>query len=100
LTIGKVAKHAGVGIDTVRFYERKGPVAEPSRGASGYRHKFSVLTTDLFPTPRREFHHLMGHTESSSSDVAAAKMDKLEDATVWTNGIVNQEFLSRHDQPK
>ncbi|MDH3601992.1 MAG: MerR family DNA-binding transcriptional regulator [Candidatus Tectomicrobia bacterium] len=24
LTIGKVAKHAGVGIDTVRFYERKG----------------------------------------------------------------------------
>ena len=29
LTIGKVAKHAGVGIDTVRFYERKGLIAEP-----------------------------------------------------------------------
>jgi MerR family transcriptional regulator, copper efflux regulator len=38
LTIGKVAKHAGVGIDTVRFYERKGLIAEPPRGASGYRY--------------------------------------------------------------
>jgi Cu(I)-responsive transcriptional regulator len=38
LTIGKVAKHAGVGIDTVRFYERKGLIAKPPRGASGYRH--------------------------------------------------------------
>jgi len=37
LTIGKVAKHAGVGIDTVRFYERKGLIAEPPQGASGYR---------------------------------------------------------------
>ena len=37
LTIGKVAKHAGVGIDTVRFYERKGLIAEPPRGGSGYR---------------------------------------------------------------
>ena len=38
LTIGKVAKHAGVGIDTVRFYERKGLIAEPPQGASGYRY--------------------------------------------------------------
>ena len=37
LTIGKVAQRAGVGIDTVRFYERKGLIAEPPRGASGYR---------------------------------------------------------------
>ena len=37
LTIGKVAKHAGVGIDTVRFYERQGLIAEPPRGVSGYR---------------------------------------------------------------
>jgi len=37
LTIGKVAKQAGVGVETVRFYERKGLVGEPPRRASGYR---------------------------------------------------------------
>lgn len=37
LKIGEVAKRAGVGIDTVRFYERRGILPEPQRRASGYR---------------------------------------------------------------
>ncbi len=37
ITIGKLAKQAGVTIDTVRFYERRGLVAEPNRTASNYR---------------------------------------------------------------
>ena len=37
LTIGQVAQRAGVGIATVRFYERQGLIAAPARGASGYR---------------------------------------------------------------
>lgn len=37
LTIGQVAKRAGVGIETVRFYERQGLIDEPDRRASGYR---------------------------------------------------------------
>jgi len=36
-TIGKLAKQAGVGIDTVRFYERRGLLPEPERTSSGYR---------------------------------------------------------------
>jgi MerR family mercuric resistance operon transcriptional regulator len=36
-TIGKVARQAGVGIETVRFYEREGLIPEPVRSASGYR---------------------------------------------------------------
>jgi MerR family mercuric resistance operon transcriptional regulator len=36
-TIGEVANRAGVGVETVRFYERKGLIAEPPRLASGYR---------------------------------------------------------------
>jgi MerR family copper efflux transcriptional regulator len=35
--IGKLAKLAGVGIDTVRYYERAGLVAPDRRLASGYR---------------------------------------------------------------
>jgi len=37
-TVGQVARRAGVGVETVRFYERQGLLAEPERKASGYRH--------------------------------------------------------------
>ena len=37
MTIGQVASHAGVGVETVRFYERTGLLDEPPRRASGYR---------------------------------------------------------------
>lgn len=37
LTIGRMAEQAGVGIDTVRFYERRGLLPEPRRTAAGYR---------------------------------------------------------------
>jgi len=37
LTIGKVAEQAGIGIETIRFYERKELIGPPPRSASGYR---------------------------------------------------------------
>jgi len=37
LTIGTVAKRAGVPIDTIRYYEREGLLPAPLRRASGYR---------------------------------------------------------------
>jgi len=37
LTIGEVAKRSGIGLETVRFYERKGLIEEPPRTDSGYR---------------------------------------------------------------
>ena len=37
LTIGKVARLAGVGVETVRFYERQGLLEVPPRRESGYR---------------------------------------------------------------
>ena len=37
LSIGNVARLAGVGIETIRFYEREGLIAEPPRKESGYR---------------------------------------------------------------
>lgn len=37
LRIGEVARKAGVGVETVRFYERQGLIEEPARRASGYR---------------------------------------------------------------
>lgn len=37
LSIGQLARRAGVGIETVRFYERRGLLEEPARKESGYR---------------------------------------------------------------
>jgi Hg(II)-responsive transcriptional regulator len=37
ISIGQVARQAGVGIETIRFYEREGLLEEPARRVSGYR---------------------------------------------------------------
>jgi MerR family mercuric resistance operon transcriptional regulator len=37
LTIGEVARGAGLGVETVRYYEREGLVPEPERSESGHR---------------------------------------------------------------
>lgn len=37
LTIGHLAKQAGVNLETVRYYERRGLLPKPPRSASGYR---------------------------------------------------------------
>ena len=37
LTIGRLAREAGVNLETVRFYERRGLLPRPPRSASGYR---------------------------------------------------------------
>ena len=35
MTIGRLAREAGVGVETVRFYERKGLIEQPPRPLSG-----------------------------------------------------------------
>lgn len=37
LTTGTVARQAGVGVETIRFYEREGLIENPPRRESGYR---------------------------------------------------------------
>ena len=37
MTIGQVAKAAGVGVETIRFYERKKLIPQPKRSTTGYR---------------------------------------------------------------
>jgi MerR family copper efflux transcriptional regulator len=45
LTTGQVAKQAQVNIETIRYYERQGLIAEPPRRESGYR-QYSQETVD------------------------------------------------------
>jgi MerR family mercuric resistance operon transcriptional regulator len=37
MTIGQLARAAGVGVETIRFYQREGLLVEPPKPPSGYR---------------------------------------------------------------
>ncbi len=45
MQIGQVARRAGVSVDAVRFYERRGVLPPPARRASGYR-QYSDATVE------------------------------------------------------
>ncbi len=45
LTVGQVADAAGVGIETIRFYEREGLIPEAPRTPAGYR-QYAVDTVE------------------------------------------------------
>lgn len=45
MNIGKIAKLSGVGVETIRFYERQGVLPKPKRKASGYR-QFDMETVE------------------------------------------------------
>ncbi len=47
LTIGKVARLAGVGVETIRFYEREGLIEDPPRRSSGYRQYPAAAVTRI-----------------------------------------------------
>lgn len=47
MKIGEVAKLARIGIDAVRFYERRGLIEEPTRSPSGYRDYPREVVTSL-----------------------------------------------------
>jgi MerR family mercuric resistance operon transcriptional regulator len=72
LTIGQVARLAGVGVETVRFYERRGLLEEPSRKASGYRQYTADVVSRLrFIRRAKE----LGFTLSEISELLALRLD-------------------------
>ena len=47
ITIGKVAAAAGVNVETIRFYQRRGLLAEPPKTPGGFRHYDNATITRL-----------------------------------------------------
>lgn len=52
LTVGQLARAAGVGVETVRFYERRGLIEQPPRPTAGVR-KYSPETASVLRFIRR-----------------------------------------------
>jgi len=72
LTIGQVAKQAGVGVETIRFYERRGLIAEPKRRASGYRqYPLDAVRRIRFIRRAKE----LGFTLEEISDLLSLRVD-------------------------
>jgi MerR family copper efflux transcriptional regulator len=73
LTIGAVAKRAGVPIDTIRYYEREGLLPEPLRRASGYRsYNESVISQLRFIRRAKD----LGFTLEEIRDLLALSADR------------------------
>jgi MerR family transcriptional regulator, mercuric resistance operon regulatory protein len=86
MTIGKLAASEGVGVETVRFYQRRGLLATPARLGSGYR-EYSEADRSRLVFIRRarqlgftlaEIRELLGPAEAQSTrEIAAAAQAKL-----------------------
>ena len=87
-TIGELARAAGVHLETVRYYERRGLVEPPPRTASGYRQysaddlwrlQFVVRAKQLGFT-LSEVGELLGHGGAEDVlDVARAKIAAVDE---------------------
>lgn len=90
MKIGELAQRAGVGVDTVRYYEREGLLPKAPRLASGYRVydqndvrrlRFVRRAKALgFTLPEiRELLALSSHRDDDMAAMKAAAIDKLTD---------------------
>ena len=90
MTIGQVADGAGVGIETIRFYEREGLIPKPPRTPAGYR-QYSVDTVERlrFIQRAKELGFSLRETQEllalrlghgmSAADVRARAAEKVRD---------------------
>ena len=54
LTIGRLAKAAGVGVETVRYYQRRGLLPRPARPVGGFRYYGSEALEQLKSVKRAQ----------------------------------------------
>jgi MerR family copper efflux transcriptional regulator len=90
LTIGRLAKQVGLGIETVRFYERQGLIEPPPRTDSNYRIypeeevtrlKFIKRAKNLGFTLNeiKELLFIRHDPHATKADIKKRTLDKIED---------------------
>lgn len=101
LKIGELAKETGIGIETIRYYERKGLLDEPHRRPSGYRqYDASVVARVRFIRRSKELGFTLAEitellglwfdTDTQCPDVrkkAQAKIEQIEEKVKTLNGM-------------
>jgi Hg(II)-responsive transcriptional regulator len=72
MMIGELAERAGVNVQTVRYYERRGLLPEPCRTSSGYR-SYTDRTLDRLRFIRRA--QELGFTLSEIEELLVLRLD-------------------------
>lgn len=72
LKIGELARAADVGVETIRYYERRGLLAQPPRRASGYR-QYPPMTVRRVRFIRRA--QTLGFTLKEIEELLALRVD-------------------------
>ena len=72
MTVGQLARRAGVGVQTVRYYERRHLLPTAARRASGYR-EFTPAALDRLRFIRRA--QELGFTLSEIAELLALRLD-------------------------
>jgi len=102
--IGRLAKIAGVSIDTIRFYEREGLLAPCARRASGYREydQRAVHTLDFIRQAKalglslKAIHGLLGrHMDPEAK--RAALHEAVSARLHWTLGQIDEMVRTRDE---
>ncbi|MGW5745381.1 MerR family transcriptional regulator [Amycolatopsis sp. NPDC003861] len=93
MKIGEVARAAGVSVDTVRFYERRGVLPEAARRPSGYR-VFPVSAADRIRSAKAL--QDLGFTLDEVSD--ALRAHDTGDATCETERWRLEAVVARLDE--
>ena len=104
MTIGKLAAAEGIGVETVRFYQRRGLLPQPQRPDSGYR-EYSDADRERLVFIRRarrlgftlsEIAELLGPAEAQSAqEIAAAAQVKLAAIDRQVRDLVQQRCRLR-----
>ena len=102
LTTSEAAERAGVNVQTVRYYERRGLIPEPPRTAAGYRQyqpehvariRFIKRAQELGFTLKeaRELLDLRAEPEADSTDVRRYAVSKIEDVRTRIRDLMRIE---------
>jgi MerR family mercuric resistance operon transcriptional regulator len=92
MTIGPLAKRAGVNVETIRYYERRGLIDQPGRPEAGFR-KYSPASVDRISFIKRA--RELGFTLKEVSELLLLRVDpdsKCED--VRTQAMIKIEDIA------
>jgi MerR family transcriptional regulator, copper efflux regulator len=104
MTIGKLAAAEGVSVETVRFYQRRGLLAQPERRGSGYREYSEadrwrlvfIRRARQFGFTLAEIGELLGPADSpAAQDIAAAAQAKLAAIDAQVRELMQQRCRLR-----
>lgn len=111
MRIGELSKASGVDVETIRYYEKKGLLAEPARSANGYRAYDAVYLERLafirhcraLDIPLADIRRLLAFVEQPTDD--CGEIDRLIDmqlarvqARLRSMKVLEQQLLALRGQ--